>query len=160
MSDKLHILLVASAGGHWIELVRLRKAWKGLRASYLTTDPGLADAVREMSSREGQDLAGFHVVPEANRWQKRRLVALVFRMTYLLVRLRPDIVLTTGAAPGYLALRIGKLLGARTVWIDSIANADELSLSGQKAGRCADLWLTQWEHLARPGGPRYMGTVL
>ena len=42
----------------------------------------------------------------------------------------------------------------------SIANAEELSLSGAKAGSCADLWLTQWPHLAREGGPRYLGNVL
>ena len=46
------------------------------------------------------------------------------------MRLRPDVVITTGAAPGYFAVRIGKLLGARVVWVDSIANAEELSLSG------------------------------
>ena len=33
-------------------------------------------------------------------------------------------------------------------------------LSGQLAGRFADLWLTQWRHLARPGGPNYIGSVL
>ncbi|MCI5150914.1 MAG: UDP-N-acetylglucosamine--LPS N-acetylglucosamine transferase, partial [Candidatus Electrothrix sp. MAN1_4] len=50
--------------------------------------------------------------------------------------------------------------GARTIWIDSIANSDKLSMSGQKVGKYADLWLTQWEHLARPEGPHYHGTVI
>ena len=58
------------------------------------------------------------------------------------------------------ALRLGRLLGARTIWLDSIANVDELSLSGLKARRHADLWLTQWPHLARPEGPFYMGAVM
>ena len=69
-------------------------------------------------------------------------------------------IITTGAAPGYFALRFGKLFGTRTIWIDSMANAEELSKSGQEVGKHADLWLTQWEHLARPGGPHYMGAVL
>ena len=54
----------------------------------------------------------------------------------------------------------GRLLGARTIWVDSIANADELSLSGRKAGRFAHLWLTQWPELARAQGPHYQGAVL
>ena len=42
----------------------------------------------------------------------------------------------------------------------TIANIDELSLSGQQAGPHAALWLTQWKHLARPDGPHYGGSVL
>jgi hypothetical protein len=70
------------------------------------------------------------------------------------------VVISTGAAPGYFALRFGKRLGARTIWLDSIANVDELSLSGQRAGKYAGLWLTQWQHLATPAGPHFAGAVL
>jgi hypothetical protein len=69
-------------------------------------------------------------------------------------------VISTGALPGYFALRLAKLFGARTVWIDSIANAEELSMSGQKVRPYADLWLTQWAHLASAGGPEFRGSVL
>jgi hypothetical protein len=41
-----------------------------------------------------------------------------------------------------------------------VANVDELSMSGRKAGPHADLWLTQWPHLAAANGPRYSGSVL
>jgi hypothetical protein len=74
--------------------------------------------------------------------------------------MRPDVVISTGAAPGFLALRLGRLLGARTIWVDSVANGEELSMSGKLAGRYADLWLTQWEHLAHEGGPQFRGNVL
>jgi hypothetical protein len=69
-------------------------------------------------------------------------------------------VVSTGAAPGYVALRIAHVLRAQTIWLDSIANIAELSLSGAKVGRYADLWLTQWPHLAGPQGPYYAGSVL
>ncbi|HVH03936.1 MAG TPA: hypothetical protein VM891_13525 [Amaricoccus sp.] len=70
-------------------------------------------------------------------------------------------VVTTGAAPGLVALALAKrLCGSRTVWIDSIANVEELSTSGTHARRVADVWLTQWEHLARPEGPHFWGAVL
>ena len=73
---------------------------------------------------------------------------------------RAFVVITTGAAPGFFALRLGKLMGARVVWLDSIANASALSLAGQKAGKHADLWLTQWPELASEDGPDYRGSVL
>lgn len=69
-------------------------------------------------------------------------------------------VLSTGAAPGYIAVRLGKLIGAKTIWIDSIANVEHLSMAGELAGQHADLWLTQWPHLAKADGPHFHGAVL
>ncbi|MBZ0171717.1 MAG: hypothetical protein K8E66_05000, partial [Phycisphaerales bacterium] len=73
---------------------------------------------------------------------------------------RPGVIISTGAAPGYFAFRIGKLLGAHTVWIDSIANVERLSMTGELVRTHADLWLTQWEHLATPSGPSFRGSVI
>jgi hypothetical protein len=78
----------------------------------------------------------------------------------LVYRLRPDVVVSTGAAPGYFGVRFGKWLGARVIWVDSIANAEELSMSGAKAGAFVDIWLTQWPHLAKENGPKHFGNVL
>jgi UDP-N-acetylglucosamine:LPS N-acetylglucosamine transferase len=85
---------------------------------------------------------------------------MAMRVAVILLVERPDVIVSTGAAPGYFALRLGKFLGLRTIWVDSIANVERLSLSGQRVGRFADLWLTQWPHLAAAGGPSYHGSVL
>jgi hypothetical protein len=74
----------------------------------------------------------------------------ILSVLWLVIRLRPDAIVSTGAAPGFFALRFGKLLGARTLWLDSFANSEELSLSGRKASAFADLTLTQWPHLGEP----------
>jgi len=99
-------------------------------------------------------------IPDANRDQKLRLLALLFRLAWIVIRFRPDVVISTGAAPGYFAIRLGRLIGARTLFLDSIANAESLSLSAQLARKHSDLLLTQWPHLAKGDGPRYSGTVL
>jgi len=156
VTRKIRIMAVASAGGHWVQLMRLRPAWEGLEVTYVTTDPGLRQTLEEA----GKATPDFRVITEANRWHKRKLIKQLAELTFIMARVRPDAVITTGAAPGYFALRLGRLFGARTVWIDSMANAEELSLSGQQARRHADLWLTQWEHLAKPGGPEFLGSVL
>lgn len=102
----------------------------------------------------------FYLINDATRWNKLGLLKMALRLFRIMLRERPDLVVSTGAAPGYLAIRIARLLGVRTVWVDSIANVEELSLSGQRVGRYADVWLTQWPHLARPEGPHYAGAVL
>lgn len=160
MARATRVLAVASAGGHWVQLMRLCQAWKGLDITYVTTDPGIAPILRAEASLAGEMEPGFRLIEEGNRWQKRKLLKQLFQLFFIMLWLRPDAVITTGAAPGYFALRFGKMFGARTIWIDSIANAEELSLSGQKAAKYADLWLTQWPHLAKSEGPRFLGSVL
>ena len=145
------ILAVASEGGHWIQLRRLQPVFDGHRMTYASTQSSYRNDVGD---------AGFYRVPNASRWNKVGLILLALRMLWILIRVRPEVVISTGAAPGYFALRFGKMLGARTVWVDSLANAEEMSLSGRRVRRFADLWLTQWEHLANPGGPQFVGTVL
>jgi UDP-N-acetylglucosamine:LPS N-acetylglucosamine transferase len=145
------LLAIASGGGHWVQLCRLRPVLQDFDVRYVSVDRSYA-----------ADVGGrrLYLVRDASRWNKVGLVVQALQVLWILVRVRPDVVLSTGAAPGYFGLMFGKLLGARTVWVDSIANVEELSLSGQQAGRFADLWLTQWSHLARPEGPHYAGAVL
>jgi hypothetical protein len=147
---KTRLLAVASAGGHWVQLLRLRPAFGQAETVWLTTQRDYASDVQ----------GPLHVVQDANLWTKWALAKMFLQVGWFMVRIRPDVVVTTGAAPGLAAIIFGRALGARTIWIDSIANSEELSSSGTHAGRFAHVWLTQWEHLARPSGPQYCGAVL
>jgi len=138
----------------------MRKAWDGLRIIYVSTEPGLADVVKTMAREEGNPPPEFASVTDANLSRKTQLLRQLAEVFLVVLRHRPDVIISTGAAPGYFALRFGKLFGARTIWIDSMANAEQLSKSGKEVRKHADLWLTQWEHLARSEGPHFIGRVL
>jgi exopolysaccharide biosynthesis glucuronosyltransferase PssD len=145
------IMLVASSGGHWVQLNRLLPAFDGCELTFMTTEAKYLTTVG--SNR-------FIVVPDASRWDKLKLIWLACIVLKHILFIRPAVVVSTGAAPGFLAIYFAKKLGVKTIWLDSIANVDKLSLSGKKAGKYADLWLTQWEELATPDGPQYVGAVL
>jgi biofilm PGA synthesis N-glycosyltransferase PgaC len=145
------VLCVSSGGGHWVEMLRLAPALEGHDLAFATVD----DAYRA-----GIPGGRFYKIDEVTRWEKWRIPVVAAQLARIVLRERPDVLLSTGALPGYIALRLGRLAGARTVWVDSIANVDELSMSGHRIGKHADLWLTQWPHLARPEGPYYRGSVL
>lgn len=145
------VLAVASGGGHWVQLLRLAPAFHDCDLVFATVDKAYHCQVA--SHR-------LYVFNDATRWNKAGLLRLGLRLLWIILKEHPDVVISTGAAPGYFALRLGRLLGSRTVWIDSIANVENLSLSGQKIGPHADLWLTQWRHLASPNGPYFAGGVL
>lgn len=154
------VLAVSSGGGHWVELRRLRPAWDSADVTYVVTDPGYRGEVSGDPPGPGGEPPQLLQVPDANKTQKLRMVWLALCSLWIVVRTRPDVVISTGAAPGYFAIRFGKMLGARTIWVDSIANAEELSVSGRLAKPYSDLWLTQWPHLSSADGPKYMGAVL
>lgn len=148
---RTRILAVSSGGGHWIQLLRLRPAFAGTDVTFASVGAGGAGDVAP---------SPYVAIPDANRAQKMRLLLLLMKLLWLVVRVRPDVVISTGAAPGYFAVRIGRMLGARTLFLDSIANAEELSLSANLARRHCDLVLTQWPSLAEQDGPQYRGSVL
>ena len=145
------ILAVASGGGHWVQLLRLLPAFDGCDIAFATVNCAYRPDVAQHR---------FYVVNDATRWNKFALLMMAIRLMWIVVREQPDVIVSTGAAPGYFALRLGRLAGIKTIWLDSIANVEHLSLSGQKIGRYADLWLTQWPDLASEEGPYFEGAVL
>jgi UDP-N-acetylglucosamine:LPS N-acetylglucosamine transferase len=144
------VLAVASGGGHWVQMLRIRAAFAHCDVSYVSTNPEYAKDV------EGR----MFTVTDATMWNKLRLMRMFLQVAWIVWRVRPHVVISTGAAPGFAAIVFGHLLGAKTIWIDSIANSETLSKSGQKAGGFADIWLTQWQHLESDKGPTFWGSVI
>ena len=87
-----------------------------------------------------------------------KLIPSFFKALKTIHQEKPDAIITTGAAPGLVYLLAGKLLGRKTIWIDSIANAEHLSASGRMASRFASRTYTQWKDLA-VGKIQYAGNV-
>ena len=145
------ILAVASGGGHWMQMLRLRPAFSDCDVEFATVDPAAAADVAP---------ARLWTFCDSNRDTKLRVVWTTLQLAWIVLRVRPDVIVSTGAAPGYLAIRLGKLLGARGMFIDSIANASELSMSGRMVRRHADRMLTQWPDVARQTGADFHGSVI
>lgn len=151
-AERPRVLAIASGGGHWVQLRRLMPAFEGRDIAYVSVSPKYAEAVPGKR---------FYAVRDAHRLSKMSFLILIWQLLVILARERPDVVVTTGSAPGYICLALAKtFMRSKTMWIDSIANCEEMSSSGLRARRFADAWLTQWPHLSRAGGPDYWGAVL
>ena len=148
----LKVMVACSGGGHWVQMRRILPAFEGMEIVFVGVESAL-DA----------DLAParYYRVANVTRRNPGAIPGIIAGLARAIRAEKPDLVVTTGAAPGLLALGVAKALRqGRTVWIDSIANTEKLSLSGRMARPVADAWLVQWEHLSRPGGPGYWGAVL
>lgn len=146
----MKVLAIASMGGHWIQLLRLRPAFEGADVVFVSNNASFSTMV------EGKK---FYAVTDANRNNKLGLIKSFFEVLKIVLKEKPDTIITTGAAPGIMGLFAGKLLRKKTIWIDSIANVEELSMSGRLASKFADRVYTQWPDLAK-GNIVYSGNIL
>lgn len=150
MTPPKRVLALASGGGHFVQLLRLRPAWDGHDVTYATVHAASAADVAPAP------LLTFRDVSRADWW---RLPQTLWDVAAILLRVRPQVIITTGALPGLTALVLARPFGVRTLWIDSIANSEELSGSGHQAGKVATAVVTQWPALAEPGIDHW-GSVL
>jgi len=145
------VLAVASAGGHWEQMMLLRDVLSEHDVHFATT-------VTDAPAKAG--IADVTILPDCNKDRWLDSLRCLFAAAALVLRRRPDVVLSTGAAPGFFCVMFGRLTGARTLWIDSVANAEQLSMCGKLSRRVANCTVTQWAHLAGEGGPKYAGSLL
>ena len=135
------VLLVASSGGHLLQLTQLRDEWPADQRHWVSFDK--PDALSLL--RDEQVTWAHHPtnrnVPNLmrNGWLAVRLVA----------RLRPGAVVTTGAGVAVPFCYVGRLLGARVVYIESFARVTEPSLTGRLVHPVAHAFFVQWPAMVR-----------
>jgi|SRR5690606_29714158 len=149
MHKKIKILAIASIGGHWIQLLRLKPLFERNETVYVSTNHSFGEMV------DGK----FYSVSDFNRNNLRGALNTIIDLFRIYKKEKPRVVITTGAAPGLVGLMIAKSMGIRTVWIDSVANVEELSLSGRIASKFCSRVYTQWPDLAK-GRIVYAGNIL
>lgn len=134
-------LLVASSGGHLSQVLALRPWWSRYRRTWVTFDSSHARSV----------LAG-----EEIRWAYHpttRNIPNLIRNTGLAVRLllreRPEIILSTGAGVAVPFFVLGRLLRIPTVYIEVYDRIDAPTLTGRLVRPFTTMFLAQWEEQRR-----------
>ena len=100
------------------------------------------------------------MVPDGNRDTKLALLWMALKVLVIVLIVRPNVIVSTGAAPGYFACRFGKLVGAKSLFIDSVANAEDMSLSAKLVTSHANRVFSQWPCVAEKFGVECHGSVL
>jgi len=145
------VLAAASGGGHWEQLMLLRPMLAQYDVRFATTD---VDIAKQRGIEDAETL------PDCNQNKPVSSALCGLIALWVVLKHRPHVVLSTGAAPGFFCLMAGRMIGARTLWIDSVANGEQLSMCGKLSKKLAHECLTQWENLAAEPSPKYRGAVL
>jgi beta-1,4-N-acetylglucosaminyltransferase len=146
------VLLVASSGGHLLQLLTLREAWRDLPTIWVSNDK--EDARSLLASEDA------HFLPGPYSRNIRSLLANLRLALRLVIRERPSIVLTTGADIAVPFAWIGRLFGARVVYVESFTRIETVSLSCKLIKPVANRLYVQWpELLAALPDARFVGAV-
>ena len=97
-------------------------------------------------------LENIHLLPQINRRQKDfawQFLKLMVSAAKLMLREKPDVVVTTGALISFPFCLCAKLTGAKVVYIETFARVNDRSLTGRLVYPLADLFLVQWESLLK-----------
>lgn len=149
----MKICLAASAGGHLSQLLKIADCWNDYNTFWVTTSQVVQEKLRKCGK--------VYVVGECNRQHPLRVLKVLLRCIRLVLRERPCVVISTGAAAGCIVCFLAKITGAKIIWIDSVTNLEKLSLSGRMVRYIADVFLVQWpELLEKYESVEYLGQII
>lgn len=137
------IILTATGGGHLEQI----KCLDGLKSEYRVRYV----VAKNQVNRSLKDVYFVHDYRNHRRIIKYfDMIAIFFKSFYLLLKLRPYAVISTGAASTYaLCLLQKKLFRRKVIYIESFACRYEGTATGKKVYRFADHFVVQWEELLK-----------
>jgi hypothetical protein len=150
---KLKICVVASPGGHLTQVLRISRAWKQYSAFYVSTSQTVASSL----TKRGR----YYIIEESGRGHFFSTFKCLVQCIRIIIREKPNVIISGGSGCGSFLCVIGKLFGAKAVWLDSIANVDKMSLSGMVTRPFVDLCIVQWpKHVEKYKNVEYWGKVI
>ena len=140
-NERLKICLVGSSGGHLTHLYMLKPFWEKHARFWVTFDK--EDA---RSLLEGEKI--YPAYYPSNRSFKA-LVINTWRALKILPKERPDLVISSGAAPAVPFFWIGKLFGAKTIYIEVFDRIDAPTIAGKMCYPVTDKFIVEWDEMKK-----------
>lgn len=138
MNDKeLKVCLVGSSGGHLTHLYMLKLFWKNKNRFWVTFDKEDAKSLLENEK-----------VYPCYYPTNRSIKALIknLKVAYkVLKKEKPDLIISSGAAVAVPFFYIGKIMGAKLIYIEVFDRLDKPTMTGRMVYPITDKFIVQWE---------------
>lgn len=138
---KLKVCFVGSSGGHLTHLYMLKPFWCDKERFWVTFDKDDARSV----------LAGERMYPcyyPSNRSLKALFIN-TYKAIKILLKEKPDLIISSGAAPAIPFFWIGKFLGTKNIYIEVFDRIDAPTISGRLCYPVTDKFIVQWEEMKK-----------
>ena len=140
-NDELKICLVGSSGGHLTHLYMLKPFWKEKNRFWVTFDKEDAKSILD-----GEKMYPCYYPTNRN---VKNLIRNTFLAIKILKRERPDLIISSGAAVAVPFFYIGKLFGAKLVYIEVFDRIDKPTMTGKMVYPIVDKFIVQWEEMLK-----------
>lgn len=149
----MKIGLVCSHGGHFTETLQILEAFQGHQIFFATYHSPREEDVRRIAPAYFTHNIG------TSLW---RMFKACFWALGILLRERPRVVVSLGAEIALPFFYLAKVMGIRTIFIESWCRVEDLSLTGRLVYPIADEFWVQWPQLLQVCGSkaRYNGAVI
>ena len=137
----MKIALVGSSGGHLTHLYLLKKFWENEDRFWVTFDKTDAKSIL----KEERFYPCYY---PTNRNVKNTIKNTILAFK-ILRKEKPDLIVSSGAAVAVPFFWIGKLFGAKTVYIEIFDRIDKPTLTGKLVYPVTDKFIVQWEELKK-----------
>lgn len=137
----MKVCLVGSSGGHLTHLYMLKHFWEDRERFWVTFDK--EDA---RSLLENEKLYPCHYPTNRNVKNLIKNTVLAWKV---LRKEKPELIISSGAAVAVPFFYLGKLFGAKTVYIEVFDRIDAGTMTGKLVYPMTDLFIVQWEEMKK-----------
>ena len=138
-TSNVKICFVGSSGGHLAHLYMLKPFWKDVDRFWCTFDK---EDARSLLTGEK-----FYSVYYPSNRSIKALIINTYRAIRILRKEKPNLIITSGAAPAIPFFYIGKLMGAKTIYIEVFDRIDKPTISGKLCYPVTDRFIVQWKEM-------------
>ena len=133
----MKVCLVGSSGGHLTHLYMLKPFWQDKERFWVTFDKQDAKSLLK-------DEKMYPCYYPTNRNLKTLIKNTVVAWK-VLRKEKPDLIISSGAAVSVPFFYLGKLFGAKLIYIEVFDRIDKPTMSGRMVYPIADKFIVQWE---------------
>lgn len=133
----MKICFVTSSGGHLTHLIQLKDWWKDKDRFWVTFDK--PDS-RSILKEEKKYWCYFPTNRNFINLLKNTVLSIK-----ILIKEKPDLIVSTGAAAAIPFFYLGKLFGAKVIYIEVYDRIDKPTVTGKIVYHISDLFVLQWE---------------
>ena len=140
---KNKICLISSSGGHFEQLMKLKKL-KEKNDVFVVTEQVKYNILNK---------ADYYIL-QVNRKEKNlffKMIGIFFKSLYIFFKERPDVIISTGVLACIPMMFIGKLFKKKIIYIESFAKISTPTLTGNLIYKLkiADQFYVQWENMLK-----------
>ena len=140
------VLFISSTGGHLTELLELKELFKKYEYAIVTEKTASTLSLKEKYQNVHYLIYGTKHHMLSYIW---KTPVNIIKSLYLYFKIRPKVIITTGAHTAVWMCYIGKLFRSKIIYIETLANMKTKTLSGKLIYPIANKFIVQWEDMLK-----------